>query len=266
LVQLFDYLRATAGEVPEEDVRAYLEALAAGALPPFEVARVLEAYDRYLRHVDAVQAALAAPSEAGDGPEAALDRVHAMRIEAFGAADAERAFGADERLARTILERQRIAEDPTLTAEARDARLSALEATLPDEVAARWAQARALTGLRDRTAALRAGGSDAESEAEIEALRVETVGREAAARLAELDEARAGWGARVEAYHADLRAWSGDRGALSEAEVAAVARAHFEGPELVRIAALERIEREANAAREERTTCERRTSCTFRTP
>ncbi len=234
LVRLFDYLRSAEGEASDVDIRAYLEELAADVLPPEEVARVLGYYDRYLSHVDDVQAAFAA-GEGPVDPEVALDRVHAMRVEAFGADDAERAFGADERLARAILAKQQIESDPTLDAAERDARLAELEADLPEDTAARWREARAITTLRGQTAELRAEGAD---EARVEALRVAAVGPEAAERLTRVDEARDRWASRVAAYRAELAA----EGASSASRIEALRRAHFDGPELARIAALDRIE------------------------
>ncbi|MGH7790473.1 MAG: lipase secretion chaperone, partial [Candidatus Binatia bacterium] len=96
---------------------------------------------------------------------------------------------------------------------------------------------------RDETALRAAGGSPQE----IAALREQTVGAAAAARLAELDQRRAAWDQRVEAYRherAAIDAASPDR----QQAVEALRARHLSGAELRRIDALDRLQASAPAA------------------
>jgi len=91
-------------------------------------------------------------------------------------------------------------------------------------------------------AALRAAGGSPE---EVQALREREVGGEAAARLAELDQRRAAWQARVDAYRHERLAIAADA-ALDAAERDAALEdlraRHFSGTELARIRALDRMQ------------------------
>ncbi len=127
-----------------------------------------------------------------------------------------------------------------LTPAQRAAALAEAEERLPPEVRETRRAAEAALALRRDEARLRAAGA---SPAEIHALREQRFGPEAAERLAALDRRRQAWAERLEA-------WRGERAALlaagfadaaaQEAAVAAARAQHFQGPERLRVEALER--------------------------
>jgi len=97
----------------------------------------------------------------------------------------------------------------------------------------------------EEESALRELGAD---QAEIQTRREETFGEAAAERLAELDRRRAQWDERVALYRAERDALEAgaDRDEAGseadwEAELSRLRSRHFEGPELVRIRALDAI-------------------------
>ena len=241
MVRLFDYLRSTIGEASEDEVRSFLERLARARLADAEdVDRVLFLYDRYVAMLD--EAADRLPSERREGdPEGALALLHAIRVSAFGEEDAARAFGESERIASGLFARARVLSETSLSADERERRLEAIEADMPEAEASALRAMRTTARLRERTSELRQAGADEEA---IRELRVASVGVAAADRLEALDAAREAFRARVDAYRRELAALGARSpdGPGDEA-IAALRARHFEGAELLRIAALDRMER-----------------------
>jgi lipase chaperone LimK len=197
---------------------------------------------RYLEYLEAGAAEFRAPGLAESADlERRLQWIRELRREHFGPELARRLFGAGEDMLRVHLERRRIRDEPGLTVDERRERLAALEARYPPRV--REARARALAPLLHAQAerALRDAGA---SEAEVDALRTEHFGAEAAARLRALDGERARWRARWEAYLEARRALAADlHDPVALAEATASLRAeHFEGDEIRRVEILERAE------------------------
>lgn len=136
-----------------------------------------------------------------------------------------------------------ILSDTTLTPDLRDARLAELRTLAPHHLTpSDHADVEAtLTPLmlHQQTQTLQRRGADID---QIQALRVDTVGPEAAARLARLDARRADWQTRLAAYQDardQLRAdHTGD--ALEDA-LEALRAQHFSGPELIRARALDSV-------------------------
>ena len=98
---------------------------------------------------------------------------------------------------------------------------------------------------------LREAGS---SEGELQAWRERELGAAAAERLAELDRAREAWNARVAHYRderARLETRAPDDPAEALAAIEALRERLFEGPELVRIRALDEAEARARAVSQE---------------
>lgn len=240
---LFDYFLSATGEEPAPTLRARIVAEIAQRLPP-DAAREAEAFlDRYLGYREAARRISEDDRLAlGADLERRLQWLRELRREHFGAALAERLFGDEERSIEIALERRRIAWDASLTPEERRTRIEALEAELPD--AARRARAETTLPLRlhQQEAALRESGADA---ATIRTLREESVGIEAADRLAELDARRAAWQGRVEAYRAERAAIEGDPSidtAERDAQVEALRARRFDPTERLRVQALDDIE------------------------
>jgi lipase chaperone LimK len=237
---LFDYFLAATGEEPEERIRSRIVAEIRRRLPPQAAAEAEALLERYLAYRAEAAALFAAESAPAD-PERRFQLVRELRRKVFGAGLAAALFGEEERVVALDVERRRIARDETLDAGERARRLEALEAQLPEAERSARREARAALELRAAEAALRAAGA---GPAEIAAERERRFGPEAAARLAALDLRRAEWDARVAAYRAErdaLRA-RGLEAEESAAALEALRDARFQGPERLRIEALDRIE------------------------
>lgn len=239
VLELFDYFLAASGEEPPEIVRARILAEIDARLGPPADAEARALLERYLDYREAVRELAEA---VGDGLP--LDRrfqlLRELRREHFGA-DAEALFGAEEDRLRVEVERQRVASDPDLTDAERRERLAALDAELPQEVRDTRAAVLLATHLREEERRLREEGA---GPGEIEALRERMVGPEAAARLAALDARRAEFDARLAAYRserADLLAQPFDDPDEQRAQLDALRAARFQGPERLRVEALDRM-------------------------
>lgn len=240
---LFDYFLSATGEEPDERIRARIVEEIRRRLAPAaarEAEALLDRYDAYR----AAAADLFADTElARADDERRFQRIRELRREVFGAELAAALFDADEEVTRIDLERRRVATQPGLDPAERARRLADLEEQLPESVRAARREAMAALELRAAEESLRAAGA---SSGAIAAERERRVGREAADRLAALDERRAAWNERADAYRRERDALRA-RGLSDEAYAAALEAlrtARFTGPERLRIEALDRIEAE----------------------
>jgi len=245
VLERFDYFLAASGEEPLELTRARILAEIDARLGPPADAEARALLDRYLGYREAVREMAEAV-----GDELPLDRrfqlLRELRREHFGT-DAEALFGAEEDRLRVEIERERVASDPDLSHAERSERLAALDAELPPEVRETRAAVLLATRLREEERRLREDGA---GPGEIEALRERMVGPEAAARLAALDTRRAAFDARLAAYRrerAELLAQPLDDAAERRAQLDGLRASHFQGPELRRVEALDRLD-EASAS------------------
>lgn len=236
-IDLFDYFLAASGEESLALIRARIEREIETRLPPDARADARDLLERYLAYREALREEASAEGLAEASLEQRFQRIRELRRGWFDAAEREALFAAEEERWRVDLERRRVATDPGLTAEERARRLAALDAELPAEIREGREAALAATRLRRDEASLRDRGA---SDAEIDALREERFGREAADRLAELDRRRSDWDRR-------MARWLTERDRLEAAgippqEIAAQRALRFQGPELQRVLALERIQ------------------------
>jgi lipase chaperone LimK len=236
--ELFDYFLSAQGEEPPETIRARIVAAIDRRLPAAAAADAVALLDRYLAYRERAR------ERAGDGldtapPEVRLEAIARLRREVLGAADAEALFGDEEARDRVALARRRALADPTLAPDERARRLAEADAALPESMRRAAEAATRPMRLAADEAALRASGA---SDDEIQRLRTERVGSEAAARLAALDRERAEWQARLDAYHAARAAIDADPG-RSEADRARAREAllaeRFSATERLRVQALD---------------------------
>jgi lipase chaperone LimK len=239
--RFFEYFFVASGEAPEESIRAEIAAAIAAQLDGDAERRALALLADYLRY-RARGRTLAAAVARDDDLRGRLETLTRLRHEVFGPDDAAALFSDEEALAAATIEERRILSDRTLSDTQRAQRLDALAAAIPEPVRAARQAATAPFDLARDEAALRAAGGTAE---EVQALREGAVGADAAARLAALDQRRAAWQARVDAYRSarDAISESSLDATQREAALAALRREHFSGPELVRIEALDRLQR-----------------------
>jgi lipase chaperone LimK len=200
--RLFDYFLTASGEEPPDQTRARIVAEIARRLPEPAASEAAALLDRYLEYRTRANS-LATGGDLTEGVES-LAR---LRAEVLGPADSRALFGDDQAVGAHAAEVARIAADGSLSPDERARRIAALDAELPP--AARAARARALgpLALAKAEAQLRAHGASAE---DIRKLREETVGPEAAARLAALDERRAEWQRRLDDFRTARQAIESD--------------------------------------------------------
>lgn len=239
--RFFDYFLTASGEETPERLRARIIAAAERRVPAPAARELGDLLDRYLLYRERVR--LLADTGADGDLRARLDLVSALRREVFGTEVASTLFGDEEAAARLVLTERELTVDPTLSAEDRAARLAAVEADVPAELRASRAAAMTAIALRREEAALRDRGAPAD---ELQALREQMVGADAAARLADLDRRRAEWTARVDAYRAARAAIEGDAtldAAARTAALDALLAERFDTTEALRLRALDAIAR-----------------------
>ncbi|WP_437682586.1 lipase secretion chaperone [Sorangium sp. So ce131] len=234
ILAFFDYFLSATGEEPAAAIRARIVAAIRERAGGRAADQAVALLDRYLGYREAAGAAGAAPEA---DPAARLAVLRELRREHFGEADAARLFGDEEREGEATLDEARIAADPALSPEERDAQIAEVEAALPEHLrAARDAAMRPLEQQVEEQA-LRAAGASAE---EIHAHRVAVVGPEAADRLAELDRQRAAWQERLDTFseqRAAIAEGTADPEARRAAEEELLAR-EFTPEERLRVRAL----------------------------
>lgn len=237
----FDYFLTATGEESPDQIRARIVTAIESRLPPDAAHAAIDLLHRYLTYRGRAQRILAAAA----APEERVQQLHALRRAVFGVADAEALFADEEARDGVTVERLRIAADPSLSPEERQARVQALEAQLPEaERAARKAALLPAQLARDEAQLRAAGGSDAE----VRAVREAAVGPEAADRLDVLDRQRADWQARVEQYRAERDSIERDTTRAPEDRAAAITSMlaeRFTPQEQIRVRALERIVQDA---------------------
>lgn len=234
VLDFFEYYLSATGEEPLAAIRARIVAEIEARLPPTAQAAALDLLERTLAYREAVRA-LHAEGLAGVDLERRLQRIREVRRAFFSAPEREAFFAAEETRWSIDLESRRVALDPRLDAAERASRLAALEERLPPQQREARSSAQAATQLRQDEAVLREKGA---SDAEIHALRADRFGPEAAERLRALDERRAAFQERLDAWWSEAERLREDGATASELDAARAQR--FEGPELLRVEALER--------------------------
>lgn len=238
--RLFDYHLTATGEASLDDIRARIVAVVDRRLPPAAARDAVDLLDRYLLYRERARQ-LADAGLGDDDYHARFAAIWALRREVLGMADAEALFGEEEAYDRLALERARIMSNPFLSDEDRAAQLPVVDAAMPEPLrAARDAATMPMRLGAAEQAVHEAGGS----AADVEALRTEVAGAEAAQRLAALDAERAAWQTRVDEFRAARTAIEDDGSRSSDDRaraVAALLAERFTPPERVRLEALDRL-------------------------
>lgn len=235
----FDYFLAAAGEQPLTALRARIVAAIEARLPPAAAADAIAALDAYLDYRRRARRLV----ESGDVPDDLGERLallQRVRRETLGPALADAFFGLEEQTIAADLARREILARRDLDAVERERLLLENEQSLPEAVRAARAETLLPFRLRDDEAALRSAGGTA---AEVRALREQTVGAEAAARLEELDREEAQWQARLDGYRAERAAIESDPdldAAQRASRLRALLEADFAPHERLRVEAIER--------------------------
>ncbi len=209
----FDHLLSALGEVSLAQVRARLETELTPSAPAEHVRAVMAVFDRYVAYLEAV-----GRLEASADPKQRLEQLHALRVEKLGAELARAFFDDEERADTWAVERAALVRSGEATPES----LAKLDEQLTPEAR------ELLKDTQELRDAIDTEGLDADARRK---QREDKFGPEAAARLGELDDERAKWNARVEAFRAQKET-------LDARELEQVLERDFTEPERRRVRAL----------------------------
>lgn len=222
IVQIFDYFLSAVGEEPLtrsiERLQAYIRSQLSGAAQAQALA-LLEQYLDYKRQLVQLERDLPQLSSL-DALKQREIAVQALRARIFSDEAHQVFFANDERYNLFTLERLAVQRDDRLDANAKGAALDRLRENLPEEL-----QDSVLpqlhSELRSQTAALQASGGNAE---QIQALRQQLVGNQAAARLQVLDQQRQKWKQRLDHFQQEKSTIDNNPGLSSSDKQAAIQR------------------------------------------
>ncbi len=240
LRRLFDYHLSLIGERDLAQIRQLLSSHLLGRYGPRHAQTVLTSFDRYANYLQRLT-----DSRLGQlsDPQDRLTKVAALRRQTLGEAMATAFFAEEEALAAHTLKRMAIAADGSLSAARKKELLADLDLALLDHSEGVSARIEADTAsvVADQDRGFEQQGSTQQQRA---AEREALWGKEAAQRLAELDEANARWDERIEAYLSARSRIDADRTLSAAARTQAIAtlRAQrFDAAEQRRIVSLEAI-------------------------
>jgi len=222
IVQIFDYFLSAIGEESLAQSIERLQAHIRAQLPAPAEAQALALLEQYLdykRQLVLLERDLPQlPSL--DALKQREMAVQALRARLFSSEVHQVFFAADESYNLFTLERLAIQRNDSLDANAKGAALDRLRDGLSEEL-----QASVLpqlhTELRSQTSALQAAGGSAE---QVQALRQQLVGNQAASRLQALDQQRQNWKQRLERFQQEKSAIENHPGLTSADKQAAIQR------------------------------------------
>ena len=233
--RLFDYYLSLMGEQDLVQIRSLLKDYLLGRYSPGNIDVVLEYFDRYSDYLNAL-------TDLNIGslnkPELRLEKATALRKKMLGEEMASAFFSEEEMLAALTLKRMAIANDKSLSAEEKARQLAALDASEHYSARTEADTAALVTEQTHQLEALQM--TDTQRAAEREALW----GKEAASRLAELDQQRGRWDTRINQYLLERSRIDANRGlspVARERAIAALRVQHFNAAEQRRVASLEAI-------------------------
>lgn len=239
---LFDYFLSTRGEEAEAVVLARIRAYIHNHLGPMaatQALHLLDSYMAYLRQLDDV----ARPSASDALPALAqrLATLERLRAAHFTPDVVLAFFGEDSVYDHYTVDKLTVLAEASLSGPQKATRLRDLRQGLPAELRAHMEVAEQVQTLDQVTAEWAQRGGQA---SELRSIRETLVGRDAADRLEALDREEAAWQARVQG-HLQARAQIMVDPTLSDStrrtRLQALRTDHFNGPELLRLEALERI-------------------------
>jgi len=205
LIALFEYYLSTVGERSPEEVQAGIERELDRTLRPAAAGAAKHALARYLSYKRALATLEAGPGLAGPDAASLVRRLEALarvRAQFFTKTEIAAIFGEEDAANADALARLRIREDGTLTAQQRQERLAALDASLPAALREEREAPLRIARLQQEAERMRAAGA---AEEEVFRMRAEAFGSDAAGRLAEVDREEAAWKQRIGAYLAQRK-------------------------------------------------------------
>lgn len=196
LRRVFDYFLATLGEESLEQIRARIAFHLQRHLPPTAAVQAWEILNRYL-HYKNMLASLPGHDGTYDGMRASLMRMRELRDSLLGPELAGAFYLEEDQYADFALQHMDQLRVTGLSAAQRQERTEALLSTLPEELRSQIQATGAPLQVERQVQRLREQGA---SDGEIWQRREQQFGAAAADRLARLDEQRAQWQQRYDAY------------------------------------------------------------------
>jgi len=237
LRRLFDYYLVLLGETDLSSIRTLLhDDLRRRRLDTPLIDEVMASFDRYTRYQ---QAAVALANQPGLSMDQQLAQVIALRRQMLGDETAEAFYGDEQRRQQQSLQRLAIQSDASLSPAENARRLQALDAALPAAEQEAQAQVSLGTTVQEQTDAFDAAQTDADTR---HAERAQLFGDAAADRLQQLDQSRAQWQARLDAYTQQSQAIQADSTLTSAQQQAALQQlltSSFHGGEQVQVRAMQ---------------------------
>jgi lipase chaperone LimK len=237
LRHLFDYHLMLIGETDMPGIRRLLhDDLVRRELGPPLIDEVMTSFDRYVRYQ---QAAVTLAAQTALPLQQQLAVVIALRQRMLGNDMAEAFFGDEQRQQQQILQRLAVQSDSHLSVAEKTRALQALHDALP--VNEQLAQAQIAMGntVQNQTDAFDAAQTDAGTR---HAERAQSFGADAADRLQQLDESRAQWQTRLDAYAQQSQAIQSDNSLDSAQQQAALHQLltnSFQGTEQLQVQAMQ---------------------------
>ena len=246
LQRLFDFFLTTVGEEPLERVIERINEYLAFQLeePALSQAKgILENYQAMKTAMIEMEQNWSEEIEmTGDRPEfqAIVDRKRDLRREFLGEEVYQAFFETDEKLDNYMLQKLTILKDDTLTEPEKQARLTEIEALLPEKFQEKKAQERQLDNFYQEVEQAKSQGA---SEQDIYQMRLETLGAEKADRYQQAERAQQSWDDRVTVYREERQQIldSGLSAQDQADQIQALREMHFEGRELMRIPVIDRM-------------------------
>lgn len=227
-----DLIVAELGDNPSAQALEKLERSLRGGLPREAAEQVLAMVQSYRAYTQALatSAALQRPPQSPEEMRQLLAQDAALRRRHFDAATSDALFGVQEAYSRYMLDAQAIDSDPRLSAVEKARRIHALRSALPGEVAElEPALSPQASELALRIAELRERGG---TEAQVQALRTQAMGADAASSLGEMEAQNAQWGERHQAFRQARDALLATSPADPRAAVEQLLAQHFSAEEL----------------------------------
>lgn len=200
LRRMFDYYLSAVGEKSIAAITQEINAEIERSLSPANVPKAKRILGLYLEFKRELVDLERRPGISGQGVQAIRNRMLAMqdlRSRYFNAEETQAMFGFEDAYDMDAVARLEISQDPSLTAQQKQDKLAALDATMSPELLREREAPRVVLRVEEKVAAMRAKGA---TDDEVYRLRAKEFDAPAADRLAELDREEAQWKQRIAQY------------------------------------------------------------------
>lgn len=200
LRRMFDYYLSAVGEKSIAAITQEINAEMERNLAPANIPKAKRIFGLYLEFKRELFDLERRPGISGQGVQAIRNRMLAMqdlRARYFNAEETQAMFGFEDAYDMDAVARLEISQDPQLSAQQKQDKLAALDASMSPELLREREAPRVILRVEEKVAAMRAKGA---SDDEVYRLRVKELDAPAADRLAALDHEEAQWKQRIAHY------------------------------------------------------------------